>query len=206
MWKPILLGAAIALLASAAGGADSPIDKGSFFLNGSVYYMGQSGDLWESNDGDGSSAFGIGNGRIGLDGAGVEISPVFGYFISPGVLVGGQFAVTGVSIGGRSLTLFAVGPSIGYYFNTDPSRSNVKGTFYPYARGFFNWGSLSMSDRSISVLQYGARSGLLYMLTRAVGADAGIQFRGDRWDFDDDDDAETGTTISLGVGITAFIY
>lgn len=210
MLKSIFLGIAVLLLAGVATAADSPIDKGSLFLDGSLFFKSQSGDLFET-DGDGTSSWGAGNGSMALDGAMVEISPTLGYFIAPHIYIGGQFALAGFSRGKMDASLFAIGPSIGYYFNVNPARTEVRGSIYPYVRGFFNWGTVSSSD-DIPILQYGGKGGLLYMLTDAVAADAAIQFRGDRWDLDGDggtgvdDPALTGTTLWIGLGLTAFIY
>jgi hypothetical protein len=47
---------------------------------------------------------------------------------------------------------------------------------------------------------------MLYMLSSAVAVDGSVMFRGDSWKPDGAPDSITGTTISIGVGISAFIY
>lgn len=204
MSKVTLLAAVLLLCAGLVAAADSPVDKGSLYLNGSVFFTSRSGDLWES-DGESVTTLGVGNANIGMDGLIIDITPTIGYFVAPGFFVGGQMAVNRYSLGESDLTVIAVGPTLGYYFNAASTRPEVRGSAYPYVRGFFTFSNFS-NGNGVTVLQYGGKGGILYMLSRAVGADLAVQFRGDRWDSDYTDNAETGTTLSVGLGFTAFIY
>jgi hypothetical protein len=204
MSRAFLMCALLLLFSGAILAATNPIDKGSLYLSGNVFFRSQSGDLWESN-GDALITYGGGNGQFDFV-SGFEVSPTVGYFVAPRIFLGGQIAFTGYSQGDQDLTAVVVGPTVGYFFDIDPARTEVKGAVYPYIRGFFNWGHISDGDNDITILQYGGRGGILYMLTGAVGVDANVRFQGDSWKADGANDSVTGTTLSVGVGITAFIY
>lgn len=201
--KTVCVGVIVLLLCGALSATAGPIDKGSFYLNGSAFYQSQSGDLYEY-DGDAVQSYGFGDAQLSIVGD-FEVSPTFGYFVSPGVFLGAQVSVLGFKQGSDKLTAVAVGPTVGYYFNPNKERTEVKGSVYPYIRGFFNWGKLS-DGLDADILQYGGKAGLLYMLSSAVAVDAGVQFRGDSWKPDGAPDSITGTTLSIGAGISAFIY
>ena len=200
----VLLTATIVLLTwgtvSAAGG---PVAKGSFYVDGTIFFKFQSGDLWESG-GDGLLSFGAGTGSLSIDGA-FEVSPAIGYFVAPGVFLGAQTSLLGASQGDNDVTIIMFGPTIGYYADSNPSRTDPRGAVYPYLRGFFNYGQLS-NGSDLTFLQYGAKGGILYMLTGAVALDVGIRFQRDSWRRDDWSESVTGTTIDVGLGIAAFIY
>lgn len=205
MFRAVCAGACVLLLCGMAMAADSPVDKGSLYLNGMAFFQSQSGDLYENGDGDALVSYGVGDASLGFLQS-FEVSPTVGYFVSPGVFLGAQAAFVGYSQGDNDLTGFALGPTIGYFFDTDPARTEIKGAVYPYIRGFFTWGQLSEDSYDLTILQYGGRGGLLYMLSSAVAADANVRFQGDSWKPEGASESTTGTTLAIGVGITAFIY
>ena len=205
--KTTLIAAVILLMCGSLMATDGPVDKGSFYLAGTAFFQNQSGDLYEDFNGDGITTYGFGNGTLNLA-LSLEVSPTFGYFVSPGVFVGGQVIFAGYSIGNSDATLFGFGPTIGYFFNANSMRTEIKGAVYPYIRGFFNIGFLSedLLGEQINVIQYGGKGGALFMLSNAVGLDASFRFQGDSWKPDSATESITGTTIALGLGISAFIY
>jgi len=206
MFKATFVCALVLLFCGTALATDSPIDKGSFYLDGTAYFQSQSGDLFEVG-GDAVTSYGFGNGSLNIA-LSYELLPTVGYFVSPGVFVGGQFSFIGYSIGNTDATLFAIGPTIGYYFNANSARTEVKGTLYPYIRGFVNFGSLSedLFGEQINVWQYGGKGGFLYMMSGAVALDGSVRFQGDSWKSDSATESITGTTIAVGFGVSAFIY
>ncbi len=204
MLKTVLVCAVALLLCGTLFAANSPIDKGSLFLSGSAYFQSQSGDLFEDMDGDGITSFGIGSSSVGLT-ENFELSPTVGYFVSPGVFIGAQFGYLGYSRGDYDFHIVGMGPTIGYYFKVNQAETEVKGSVYPYIRGFFNWANAS-NGASTRILQYGAKGGMLYMLSSAVAVDGSVMFRGDSWKPEGASESITGTTISIGAGFSAFIY
>lgn len=179
--------AIVLLLAGAIGAAENPIDKGSMILGGSVYFMTQSGDLYEYG-GDALTT--------------IALTPSLGYFVAPSIMVGGEVSLLSQSQGDESLTSWAIGPMVGYYFNIDKARTEVKGAIYPYVKGFFLYGQIS-NDESITQMSFGGQGGVVFMLSTAVGVDGGVRFQSDKLS---NGDSISGTTLWVGAGITAFLF
>ncbi len=178
----------LAVLLSTAAAADGPIDKGSMIESGTAFLQYQSGELYENWKGEGLLT--------------IAIAESFGYFVSPGFMLGGEFVVTSLSQGGNSLTTLNLGPVLGYYFNTDPTRSRVKGSVYPYVKGFFFFGTIS-NGSSLTQTTFGVQGGVVFMMSKAVGTDLGLRFHSDRLS---NGGSAVGTTVWFGAGITAFIW
>ena len=202
MLKTTLTLMTLMLMAGVSALAGAPIEKGSTILDGTLFFKSQSGDLWENGDGDAFTTISFGNGGFSGFSEELSLTPAFGYFISDGLMLGGQFAWTRYAQGDDDLSIFAVGPTVGYYFNVSKERTEVKGSVYPYIRAFFNYGNFDSGD--VKIWQYGGQGGILWMLSGAVALDAALQFKGDSWDLGGPDNV-TGTTLMLGTGITAFI-
>lgn len=166
------------LLALAVTGtaANSPIDKGSLVLGGSASYSSFGGDYPDMST--------------------VLLAPSFGYFASPGLEIGGQVVFTSVSIGGESTSSTMFGPQLGYYFKS--ARTEVKGSVYPYLKAFFLLTSFSGGGENMTSI--GGKGGIDYMLSTAVALDAGASFQSDS------QGGGRGTMMTIGLGITAFIY
>lgn len=204
--KSFIIAAMLLLFAGAALAADGPLDKGSWMLDGRAFFRSQSGDLWENRDGDGLTSYGVGNGALGLTET-FEVGNTVGFFISPGLMIGGQFSFLGFSQGDISISGFGIGPALTYYMNTDHTRAEAKGAVYPFFGAFFTYGSLSNEDDKIAdMFQYGGRGGIMYMLSNAVGLDFGGKLQSDSWEFNGASERITGLTLEFGVGVSAFIY
>jgi len=182
--------ATILLLSGAVMAAETPIDKGSMIVGGTAYFMTQSGDLWEVGD-EATTTIGL--------------MPSIGYFVAPSIMIGGEVQFISLSIGGSDLTTFAVGPMVGYYFNLDQTRTEVKGAIHPYIKAFFSYGQIS-NGSSIDQMSFGGQGGAVFMLSNAIGLDAGVRFQSDSWKPEGADESTTGTTIWVGAGITAFLW
>ncbi len=194
----------IAALTGAAAAAETPISKGSMMLDGSFYFQSYSGDLWTNSEGDSPSEVGIGSVAHGL--LQMEVTPLFSYFVSDGFCFGIQAGYQSVSAGHNKVNSFAVGPSLGYYFKINPTETDNKGAFYAYGRGFLNFGTIHYEHgEGPSITQYGGRVGLLYMISSAVGTDFSVKVQGDSWK-SEGFNSQSGTTIRVGLGLTAFIF
>ena len=106
---------------------------------------------------------------------------------------------------------------VGYYFNMDAARTEVKGAIYPFIKAFFMYNSFKTDygtdDWTEKVMSFGGEGGIVYMLSNAVAVDLGIMFRNDSWKDDDKNipegetnDSVSGTVIQFGVGFTAFMW
>lgn len=200
----IYLVAAIVVLTGAVAAAEGPIEKGSLLLDGSLYFQSQSGELFVGSDDESVTTFAIGS--VDMSVISLDISPTIGYFIANGVCIGAQFGFQSFSFGDDDkVSIFAIGPSVGYYVRINPASEDSKGAAYVYGRGFFSFGSVKDEDDSgPDITQYGGNLGLIYMVSSAVGADVSVKFQQDSWK--DEGDTATGTTVRFGVGLTAFIF
>ena len=188
--------AAILLLAGAVMAADTPIDKGSMIVDGSVYFGSQGGDLYKDTADNSITTIGI--------------MPSVGYFVAPSIMVGGQIVYVSSSQGDDKMTTFSVGPVVGYYFNLDATRTEVKGAIYPYVKGFFLYGQNKLewtgSDATTDVMSFGGQGGAVFMLSNAIGLNASVRFQSDSFKPEGADESTTGTSLQVGAGITAFLW
>ncbi len=193
--KHFVLIALISLLAAAVSAAENPVDKGSLAIAGSAFFLSQSGETYENVDGDGQTTF--------------AFVPSLGYFVAPSLLVGGELEFSSFSWGDYSETNFSIGPIIGYYFNTDKTRTEVKGAAYPYAQAFFGYGQFKAddgtSDFTWTLTQFGGQAGVVWMMSNSIGLNLLARISSDNWD-PEDFDSERGTTMMIGAGIISFIY
>jgi len=99
MRKLLLFTLLAAMLAVTAAAADGPIDKGSMIIGGTAGFQMLSGDLYENSAGDGQTS--------------LIFMPAFGYFMSPGFLIGGELMFESDSQGDFSGSIFGIGPMVG---------------------------------------------------------------------------------------------
>jgi hypothetical protein len=195
----------LAALTGAAAAADTPISKGSMMLDGRIYFQSYSGELWRNYEDDSPSEVGLGS--VGFTQFSMEVTPLFSYFVSDGVCFGVQAGYQSLSVGHDKLNSFAVGPSLGYYVKINPTATDNKGSFYAYGRVFFNFGTLSDEHGDgPSITQIGGKVGLLYMISSAVGTDFSVKVQGDSWKAEGASESESGMTIRVGLGLTAFVF
>lgn len=185
--------AALLIIVGGAFAQNSPIDKGSFMLTGQASYTSLGGDLADELFGESMNL--------------IIINPGIGYFISEGFMIGGDVAILSASWGeDEDVSFLGFGPTIGYYFNTGQTRTKIKGAFYPYIKGFFQMQSISLYDADASNFMFGGKVGFDAMLTNSVAIDAGITFS--KLSFDPDGPAKSvsGNILSIGAGLTQFIW
>lgn len=200
--KRLIIIIALVMTATVVSATENPIDKGSWILTGNAYFMSQHGDLYNNADGEGKSW--------------INLAPSAGYFVAPGILIGADTRYTMSSQGDNKTTDFLLGPMVGFYFHMDPRRTEVKGAVYPFAKGFFLFGSekfkADLFEETTTMTAYGGEAGLLYMLSGAVGLNFQANLTKLKNDYDDDIvdpevlDSENGTVFQIGVGVTAFVY
>ena len=180
-----------AMLALSATAANNPVDKGSTIIGGQMYFQSQTGDLYECRDKARTT---------------VQIIPGLGFFVSPGFMIGAEIGLLHQSMCGNSYTEYAIGPKIGYYFGGDPTGTDfIKGTAFPHIAALGAFGSIDGGGSdNITVTQFGAEAGIVYMMSNAVGLDISARFshdthRGRGW-------SKSGATVKVGVGVIAFVY
>jgi len=195
MRRVLLTGIVILAFAFSASAQESPIDKGSMIIGGTVYFASASGDLYKDAEDNSQTT--------------MSINPEFGYFIMPSLMIGMNFEYSKWSWGDDvGTTWLGFGPMVGYYFNMDASRTEVKGALYPYIKGFFLYETEEDegADDKGKTTTIGGMAGVNYMLSDAVALDFGVQFASDSYKYGDADESTSGTRLWVGAGISAFVY
>ncbi len=196
MKRVVWSAAVVMLVLEMTMAAESPIDKGSMIIGGNMAFQALSGEAYEDTLGNDATVF--------------EFMPSLGYFVSPNIMVGGEANFATASQGDYRETTWLVGPTAGYFFNVGPSRTQVTGSIYPFVKGFFLYGQKKEDDGTDDITTdafiYGGQGGIVLMLSRAVGVNASVRFRGTDLKRDGAEESESGTSIGVGAGITAFLY
>jgi hypothetical protein len=160
--------------------AQFAIDKGSTLLAGMASMSSSSGDAY-------------GDDNLTVMTVDAKVMP----FISPGLAVGGNLKLMSQSYGGSSATLFAIGPTVAYFFG-DSTRKT-----YPYVGASLLFGSLS---DSYTETIFGFNGGLSHMVAKNIATSAEVVLQFESIDPEGPRDSEGGTTIGLMIGITCFLF
>ncbi len=177
----VLLMAGLLGLGTTARAQSFAVDRGSWLVGGtagfnSIGYSGQSG-------------------RETL----IFLYPAVQYFVTPGLALGGTLTLYRDGIGGgQHVVGYGGGPAVTYYFGRGHR------SFYPYVGASASLvrsratGGSSSSERNL-----GAHGGLLFMLARNVGVDAGLyydRYYGSASPFNDQ------SVYGLQIGVAAFVF
>ena len=189
MHRPLFVLAAL-LLAPSVFAQSYAIDKGSYLLGGTVSFSSQGGELFFSGDEDGDRATII------------SVNPTFGYFITPGVALGGDVQFTKSSQSDFSSTTIGIGPSIAYYFGQPTTRTfPFIGATIGYLRSAYDLGE-DFEPTSISVngYQFGVSGGLSHMIARNVALTGALFYQSQTFR------GASGDTFGFRGGVTAFVF
>lgn len=195
MKKAIII-LATALLLAATVSAEGPVDKGSVIVGGGFSFTSNGGDLYENFEGDGQTF--------------ITFMPNLAFFVAPSIAVGGEIIFQKSSQGDYSESGFGIGPSVAYFFNTDPTRTEIKGAVYPYVELYFQYIKLSMDDGGgddkANLTAFGGKGGIMYMLTKHWAVNSNLYYQSESLKPDGADDSISGSTLGLSVGVTAFLF
>jgi hypothetical protein len=183
------------LVSGLSSAQDHPIDPGVFGLDGTVSFRSQGGDLY-SVEGDRQTT--------------AAIEPGGFYFIAPGVAVGGQLRLARSSQDVGTSTTLGIGPSALYYFGEpDAEVLPFVGANLLLLRqsGTVDLGSIDLGEQEVTLtgLAFDIQAGFTYMLARNVGVTTAAFFLYERLG-GDNVETQTGNTVGVQVGITAFIF
>ena len=169
-----------------------PIDKGSSLLGGTISFSSQGGDLF-TGDGD--------NDRL----TSVSVNPTFGYFVTPGLALGGDVQFQKDSQGDFSSTSIGIGPSIAYYFGQPATRT------FPFISATVGYTYTSLSydsgvfgSQGINGYQFGVSGGLSHMIARNVALTGALFYQNQT--FTEDGESASGDAYGFRGGVTAFIF
>ncbi len=195
MKKLLLVCVLMAFAGSVAAQPASPIDKGSMIIGGTLGFSSSGGDLYKDTADNSITT--------------ITLNPEFGYFVIPSLVVGATIGYDRISQGDYNASVLGIGPWVGYYFNINKARTEVKGSIYPYLKGFFTYSTFTQEgdDTDEKIMSFGARGGIDFMLSNAVALDAGLQFESDSYDSGvSGAEKVKGTVFGLNVGIAAFVW
>jgi hypothetical protein len=192
------------LVSGLSSAQDHPIDPGVFGLDGTVSFRSQGGDIY-SVEGDRQTT--------------AAIEPGGFYFIAPGVAVGGQLRLARSSQDGGTSTTLGIGPTALYYFGEpDAEVLPFVGANLLLLRqsttvdlGSIDLGpgiepiDLGEEESTVTGLAFDIQAGFTYMLARNVGVTTAAFFLYERAG-SDNVETQTGNTVGVQVGITAFVF
>jgi hypothetical protein len=155
--KQLTIAVAILMLGSAAFCQTSPVDKGSWLISGQGSFM----STGYEHDNDRYTQLSIAAGP--------------GIFVSPGLMVGGNFNLTNASYGGDSQTSWGIGPKLAYFFGAN-LKKKLPGAVYPYLGASVSLIGMSNGDSETgSQVMFGG--GIAYMVTRSVALNAEASYQ-----------------------------
>jgi hypothetical protein len=190
-----------------------PTDKGSIYIDGSAAasFTSSSGDLYENSDNKGSTQ--------------ISIMPSLGYFINPGLAIGGMVEYNKWSQGDNSSSAFGVGPQLTYFIGGNVDPGEAKGKMLPFITAAYlyesNTSKSVVSDYDLFKTSKVSAStveskwtntsivvggGLLHMLSSQVGAQLGVYYMMDSYKHEDADKAVKGNQLMVHVGIMGFVF
>ena len=189
------------VLVTATHAQEAPTDQGVYVLDGSASFRSQGGDLYGADDDRQTT---------------VSFQPAGLYLIAPNVAVGGELRISRSSQDAGNTTTLGLGPSATYYLgepeapvlpfvganllllrstsSTDLGTIDIGGPV-----------DLGTAEVTLTGLAFDIQAGFTYMLARNVGVTTAAFFLYERLG-SDDAEAQTGNTVGVQVGITAFIF
>lgn len=175
------------ITAGALVAAEGPIDQGSILIGGGLGFDYTMGDLYENVNGDAAMN--------------INLTPEFGYFVMPSLMVGADLVVEFFSQGDASQTTWGIGPMVGYYLD-------LGGNTYPYGKLAFRYRMTTDDNYSVTSMEIPVSVGALFMVAKNVGIDVYLNYSFDTMDMEKpvDMDSQSGSDIGINVGISAFIY
>ena len=186
----------VALFLGQAVGQDYPIDRGSSIVGGAFAFSSMGGDLYEAQ-----------GGRTTVAAASADLS----YFVSPGVALGGVFALARTSVGSSTSLSWGIGPQ-GTLFIGAGSRPQIVGTIYPFFQigVIYQRGSSDeyYEDQDFSGTTISLGGGFVRMFSRDVGLSVEMTYDIDNMSFEsyDGEYSESGNKIGIGIGLVFFRY
>jgi len=204
MHKLILVVGLLFLAATLSNAQDNPTDAGVYGLDGSLSFRSQGGDLYAA-EGDRQTTF--------------SLQPTGFYFLQPNVAVGGQLRLSRSSQDVATSTTLGLGPSVTYYLGKPDAevlpfvganllllRQRATVDLGTVDIGFGEPVDLGEEEITLTGAAFDLNAGFTYMLARNVGVTTAAFFLYERLGGDDVPDAQTGNTVGVQVGITAFIF
>lgn len=174
--------------------ASFPTDKGSVMVAGAFSFENEGGNLHEE-DGD----------RVTK----IEFMPVFLYFVTPGLGLGGILYFDRTAHGDKSATGLGIGPHLIYFIGGNKPKSTVKGTTYPFVRASFLYlrytRDYGYKDITFSGTQISFGGGIIHMLSETVGLHGGAEYQIANMK-PEEGDSERGDCFSIDAGFAVFLY
>lgn len=180
--KKLLLLVAACLSGFANADAVTPFKEGVYNLSGSISYSSED----DSRFGNSTTFY---------------ASPGVLYFISPKIAVGGRVNYWRISDDTSRYESYGIAPAFRYYFT-----QNDLNPFVELSYEFGTSKNASSSGRDYRK-NAGIVFGLNYFLAKNVALVPSVSYRHYKYEFNDSSrDAHEQKTLSIGVGVSVFIY
>lgn len=162
--------------------ADGPFSSGSKQIGGGLSYTYQGGDAYNDI-----------NHLI--------VNPGLGFFVGEGKVIGFEVLYEHYSRVNRSdENFFGLGMFYQMLFNTSAFNMETGSKAFPYIKVLAR---ATKGENSYKLFSFGGQAGFVYMLSRSVGLDTGVQFRYDRINFGR---SISGKTLGVTVGIATYLF
>lgn len=177
------------LLPACLLGQSYAVDRGVIMADGVVSFSSAGGDLYENSDGDKQTAF--------------LLNPTVGYFCMPNLVGGLELLFASNTQGDHKTTATGLGPKLAYYIGDSSS------DLFPFIGASLMWvkgkheNSLDWEETKMNIhLSAGATK----MIAKNVGITAKVVYSMDSYKPEDADEAVKGNKITIGIGISTFIF
>lgn len=203
--RSVLIPSALLLLfagCSALDAAKSPIDTGSFTVDGRIALSKYSGD---------ATRYGSFESEFALTVAGSG-------FVHRGLALGWQFSYSRKTNWYVEVTSYGLGPRVAYYILDDLTSKNTAERFFPYVAfayqyvqndgiiyrvGGYVYLPPTPPAQNVHSLRYSC--GLTYLATRDIGITGDLTYQQDLYDYGQYGD-KTGHGFSFSLGLACFFW
>lgn len=167
------------------------VERGGTYVGGSFRWISSGGELFENSAGDRLSQ--------------IELTPVFGYFLTDGLGLGAAVGFTRVSQGDDSFYNLGLGPQLTYFFDTG-------GDALPFVTGGFLVRTVDFLGDSETGYGFVLGGGVQILASEHLGVGIGVGYAYDHFDislFSPDGNGGSsfdGNHIATTVGLTGFLH
>lgn len=165
------------------------IDKGVIIADGVVSFTSAGGDLNEDGEGNKATSF--------------LLNPTLGTFLMPNLAGGLELLYASNTQGDHKTSSFGLGPKVAYYIGDSST------DLYPFVGASAVWVKgkhENSNDYEETQFNINLAVGATKLVAKNVGITAKVTYTMESYKPENADEATKGNKLSIGVGISTFIY